>query len=126
MDWRKLLSGSPAWYDITALLDPAVVDSSSGFRVRRDEDRIEYSVTALRLLSVGIILPWSSLPPGYRPAWSQYGQLGLPTGASAEVTINTGGGLVVNGAELGQTYRGNFTVWTDAAQPTTHPGTVIP
>lgn len=125
MDWRKLLSGSPAWYDITALLDPAVVASASGFRVRRSGDRIEYSATALRLLSSGIILPWGSLPSGYRPMWNQYTQLGTTTGAAAEVTVNTGGGLVVNGAEAGQTYRGNFFVWSDAAQPTTHPGTEL-
>lgn len=125
MDWRKLLAGAPDWYDITALLDPSIVTSASGVWVRRAGGGIEYSVASMRLASSGIILPWGTLPLGYRPTWNQYGHLGRSTGAMIEVTVNTGGGLVVNGAEAGQTYRGNFTAWTSAAQPTTHPGTVV-
>lgn len=125
MDWRKILGGSPAWYDITALLDMDIVASASGVRVRRKDDQIQYSFSALRLHSVGIILPWASLPIGYRPTWNQQGHLGITTGDMAEVTVNTGGGLVVNGGQAGQTYRGNFTVWTAAQQPTSHPGTEV-
>lgn len=112
----------PKWFDISALLDPAVVSSSSGVRVRRTDDRIEYMIEQIRFSQGGIFLTWASLPPGYRPHLNQYGRLGTSAGLSAEITVNTGGGLVVGTVTPGQIHRGNFTVWTDTAQPTTHPG----
>lgn len=125
MQWN-LKSRQPKWYDITALLDPAVVSSASGVRVRRKDDRIEYSFGNLRpSVNGGIILPWGVLPIGYRPTWNQYGALRWATGAQCEITVNTGGGLVISGSQAGQQYHGNFIVWTDAAQPTTHPGTEV-
>lgn len=126
MDWRKLLAGSPDWYDITALLDPEVVASASGVRVRRKDDEVQYTWVSLRLAgTAGTILPWGSLPVGYRPTWAQYGALQSTTGIGPlDLTVNTGGGLVATGGTASATYRGNFTVWTDAPQPTAHPGSV--
>lgn len=119
-DWS--LFRSRRWRDVTALLDSAVVASASGVMVRRVEDRIEWEVGSLRLaMGAGIILPWGSLPPGYRPTTSRYRMLPASTGGGCEVTINTGGGLVINGGAASTTYRGGFSVATTAPHPSTHP-----
>ena len=112
------------WRDITALFDATVVSAVTGVRVRRYADRIEYTVNSIRLTgTAGAFLPWGSLPVGYRPSWSQYGGLQSTTGVGAlDITVNTGGGLVATGGTSSATYRGNFTVYTTAAPPTTHPG----
>ena len=115
------------WRDITALFDATVVSAVTGVRVRRYADRIEYTVNSIRLTgTAGTILAWGSLPVGYRPTWSQYGGLQSTTGVGAlDITVNTGGGLVATGGTSSATYRGNFTVYTTAAPPTTHPGDTI-
>ena len=115
------------WRDITALFDATVVSAVTGVRVRRYADRIEYTVNSLRLTgTAGTILAWGSLPVGYRPTWAQYGGLHSTTGVGAlDITVNTGGGLVATGGTSSATYRGNFTVYTAAAPPATHPGDAI-
>lgn len=115
------------WQDITELFDVTVASTRTGIRIRRHDDRIIYTFTALRLVgTAGTILPWGSLPVGYRPTWAQYGGLQSTTGVGAlDITVNTGGGLVATGGTSSATYRGNFTVYTTAAPPTTHPGTIL-
>lgn len=129
-DIKDLRNASPyngGWRDVRSLLNEATVTGASAARVRRKEDRIDFEFHDLALTGSGDIFLWGTLPPGYRPTRTQYRNLGTSVGAMCDVAANTGGGLRTNGVpSSGATYRGGFSIWTEAAPPTAHPGTATP
>ncbi|MGO3895338.1 hypothetical protein [Brevibacterium aurantiacum] len=108
------------WRDITELFSN--ISSLGRAEVRRVADRLVYVIESMVVPGDGIVLAWSTLPSGFRPRNNRDVAVRGPS-EEAQLTVNTGGGMVVNRATAGKQYSAFFTLDAPEQLPTALPGT---